>query len=121
LHDQNDPSAGDLLRDVAVYDLAAHIVTVATERCGCRVGLYVVDIGGGELRRVAGEVDRLEVRPLDLVEAPPNGLAVLAQHLVLVVDLLGAAEDVGRVGVLGDETKRLLLASATDHDRDPGA
>jgi serine phosphatase RsbU (regulator of sigma subunit) len=64
LYDYDDPSAGDLLRDVAVYDLAAHIVAVATERCGCRVGLYVVDIAGGELRRVAGDeglVQRLTI------------------------------------------------------------
>ncbi len=55
MSDHDHPSAGDLLRDVAVYDLAAHIVDVATEQCGCRVGLYVVDIAGGELRRVAGD------------------------------------------------------------------
>lgn len=64
MHDHDDPSAGDLLRDVAVYDLASHIVAVASERCGCRVGLYVVDIGGGELRRVAGDeglVQRLAI------------------------------------------------------------
>jgi serine phosphatase RsbU (regulator of sigma subunit) len=58
------PSAGDLLRDVPVYDLAEHIVDVATERAGCRVGLYVIDIAGGELRRVAGDdslVQRLTI------------------------------------------------------------
>jgi serine phosphatase RsbU (regulator of sigma subunit) len=55
MHDQDHPSAGDLLRDVAVYDLAAHIVDVATAQAGCRVGLYVVDIAGSELRRVAGD------------------------------------------------------------------
>ena len=33
----------------------------------------------------------------------------------------GDAEDVAGVGVLGHEAQRLLLAAATDHDRDPGA
>jgi serine phosphatase RsbU (regulator of sigma subunit) len=64
LRDQDHPSAGDLLRDVAMYDLAAHIVDVAATQCGCRVGLYVVDIAGGELRRVAGDeglVQRLAI------------------------------------------------------------
>ena len=64
MSDHDHPSAGDLLRDVAVYDLAAHIVNVAAEQCGCRVGLYVVDIAGGELRRVAGDeglVQRLAI------------------------------------------------------------
>ena len=55
MSDHDHPSAGDLLRDVAVYDLASHIVDLATEQGGCRVGLYVVDIAGGELRRVAGD------------------------------------------------------------------
>src|SRR5262245_47132412 len=71
------------------------------------------------LGRVARQVDRLEVRPLDLVVVSPDGLAMLAQDLVLVVDLLGAAEDVGGVGVLGHEAERLSLAAAADQDRDP--
>jgi serine phosphatase RsbU (regulator of sigma subunit) len=62
--DQDEPSAGDLLRNVAVYDLAEHIVDVASQHgCG-RVGLYVVDIAGTELRRVAGDdelVQRLTI------------------------------------------------------------
>jgi serine phosphatase RsbU (regulator of sigma subunit) len=64
MHDQNQHSAGDLLRDVAVYDLAGHIVDIATQRAGCRVGLYVVDIAGNELRSVAGDeslVQRLAI------------------------------------------------------------
>ena len=32
---------------------------------------------------------------------------------------VGAADEVGLVGVLGDEAQRLLLAAAADHDRDP--
>jgi serine phosphatase RsbU (regulator of sigma subunit) len=62
--DLDHPSAGDLLRDVAVYDLASHIVELATTLAGCPVGLYVVDIAGGELRRVAGDealVQRLTI------------------------------------------------------------
>jgi serine phosphatase RsbU (regulator of sigma subunit) len=58
--DHDEPSAGDLLRDVAVYDLAAHIVDVASQHgCG-RVGLYVVDIAGTELRRVAGDEELVQ-------------------------------------------------------------
>jgi serine phosphatase RsbU (regulator of sigma subunit) len=53
--DLDQPSAGDLLRDVAVYDLATHIAKLATAQSGCPAGLYVVDIAGGELRRVAGD------------------------------------------------------------------
>jgi serine phosphatase RsbU (regulator of sigma subunit) len=64
MSDIDHPSAGDLLRDVAVYDLAAHIVELAAAQGGCPVGLYVVDIAGGELRFVAGDerlVQRLAI------------------------------------------------------------
>ena len=67
------------------------------------------------------EPHALERRPLDLVGVAPDRRAVLADDLVLVVDRLGAAEDVGRVGVLGDQPEGLPLAAAADHDRDARA
>ena len=70
---------------------------------------------------VGRDRDVLEGRSLDLVGVAADRRAVLGQDRVLAGDALGRAEDVGRVGVLGDQTQRLLLASATDHDRDPGA
>src|SRR5712671_1832472 len=70
-------------------------------------------------RRLAGEIDALECRALDLVRVASDFLAMLAKHLVLVMDRRRAAEDVGRVGVLGDDQEGLPLAAATDHDRDP--
>ena len=48
------PSAGELLRDVASYDLADHVVGLAEALVGNPAGLYVADIAGTELRRVAG-------------------------------------------------------------------
>ena len=47
------------------------------------------------------EPDVLERRALDLVERPADRLAVPPQHLVLVVDLDGAAEDVRGVARTG--------------------
>src|SRR6185437_8047940 len=46
----------------------------------------------------------------------PDRLAVLAQDVQLA-GLVAAGEQVARVGVLGDQAKRLLLAAAPDHDR----
>src|SRR5439155_1604116 len=51
----------------------------------------------------------------------PDGLAVAAQDLPLVMDVLGPAEDVRCVGVLGHKPKRLPLAAAADHDRNARA
>ncbi|QEC49847.1 serine/threonine-protein phosphatase [Baekduia soli] len=49
------PSAGALLRDVPAADLAEHIVAVAQALGGRPSALYVLDIAGTKLRRVAGE------------------------------------------------------------------
>ena len=58
---------------------------------------------------------------LDLVGVAADGVAVAAQHVDLVGDLVGSAEDVARVGVLRDEAERLPLAAPADHDPRPRA
>ena len=71
------------------------------------------------LRRLPLQVDALQRAALDLVVRPSKPVAVLAQDVVLVADALRVAEDVGSVRVLGDQPQRLLLATASDHDRHP--
>ena len=39
-----------------------------------------------------------------------------AENVDLVRELVGGGDDVDRVGVLGDETKGLLLAGTADED-----
>ena len=68
---------------------------------------------------VVVEVDALEGRTLDLVGVTADLLAVLPQHLVLVVDRRRAAEHVRGIRVLGNEPERLSLAPTPDHDRRP--
>src|SRR5918994_2559555 len=57
----------------------------------------------------------------DLAEVAPEPLAVALEHADEVPDAVGVAEEVRRVGVLGDHAERLLLAAAADHDRDVSA
>src|SRR5436309_5298160 len=79
-------------------------------------------VGGlGAAAAVTADIHTLERGPLDLLERPPDGLAVAAQDLPLVMDVLGPAEDVRCVGVLGHKPKRLPLAAAADHDRNARA
>src|SRR5262245_39458462 len=85
---------------------------------------HVLRTGIGELaeavddarRRLRRDVDALECRALDLVGVAADRGAVLAQHLVFVVDRRRAAEDVARVAVLGHEAERFPLPAAADHD-----
>src|SRR3954453_7694159 len=54
---------------------------------------------------------------LDLVVVPADVVAVLLQHVQLVLHL-GTGEQVAGVGVLRDEPQCLLLAASADQDRD---
>src|SRR5665811_1783776 len=67
-------------------------------------------------RRLAAQIYAREVRPFDLLERPPDLLAALLQYAELVLQLLGAAEDVAGVGVLRHQPQRLALAAAADED-----
>src|SRR4051812_46337950 len=49
------PSAIRLLEDVAPHELPDVLVRMAGQAAGCRVALYVTDIGGCVLRIVAGD------------------------------------------------------------------
>ena len=49
------PNAVRLLEELPPHQLPAELVALAEEAAGCRVGLYVADIGGTVLRLVAGE------------------------------------------------------------------
>ena len=53
---------------------------------------------------------------LYVVEVATQRVAVTAKYVQLVGDSGRVAEDVARIGVLGHESKRLLLAAATDED-----
>ena len=71
---------------------------------------------------VGGEqAHRLQGGAFDLLEWSAHRLAVLGEDPVLVTQLVGIAEQVGSIGVLGDETQRLLLPASADHDRHPGS
>ena len=111
---------GEVLHHARVPDVAQpedHVL-----RAGVRQLAEAVDHLLRALARHAVErkLHGLERGPLDLVGVPPDRRAVLADDLVLVVDRLGAAEDVGRVRVLGDEAQGLPLAATADHDRRVG-
>lgn len=49
------PSAIRLLEEIPAHKLPAVLVGLAEAAAGCRVALYVLDIGGSELRLVAGD------------------------------------------------------------------
>src|SRR5204863_264130 len=119
LSGSDNPSAGDLLRDVPVYDLAEHIVDVATERAGCRVGLYVVDVGGdwfdistsssGAWLAVGDAVGK------GMVAAALSALAVSAQRSVRQAggsldDATWAIHEAVREGSAGNAFMTLVLA-----------
>src|SRR4051794_21090486 len=55
----------------------------------------------------------------DLVRIAPDGVAMTTQHVHLVCDVVGATEDVARVGVLRDQAQGLPLTTAADHDARP--
>ena len=67
-------------------------------------------------RSLAPEVDRLQVRPLDLPERPAYFGAAFAQDRELVGQLIRAAEDIAGVRVFGHQAQRLLFAAAADED-----
>src|ERR687897_284280 len=69
--------------------------------------------------RVGLEV-AVQDRDLDLVGVAPDGVAVPAEHVQLVCHLIGAAEEVARVGVLRDEPEGLPLATTTDQNARAG-
>ena len=71
-----------------------------------------VEVGVGVEEPAVGTV-----RAHDGVEVAADSLAVLAQHLRLVHELVEADLPVGRVGVLGRDAQRHLLAAAADPDR----
>src|SRR5262249_15989881 len=69
------------------------------------------DVPGRRARAVVGAHG-----DLDLGHGAPERVAVRAEHVDLVRDLVGVAEEVARVGVLGDQAERLPLTTAPDHD-----
>src|SRR5690606_15829646 len=72
----------------------------------------LVDLG------LAGPEDHVDVGAAhDLRRVASDVLAVLLEHLVLVADDVGPAEEVGVVGVLGGDAQGLLLPTAGDPHR----
>lgn len=63
-------SAGRLLRDVAPHQLAETLVGLAEQQAGCATALYVIDLDGTELRRVAGSAALPHRVPIARVVGP---------------------------------------------------
>ncbi len=64
------PDAIRLLEEVPPHRLAGEIVRLAQEAAGCPVALYVVDIGGSALRRMAGQTPLPDDIPIPQVLGP---------------------------------------------------
>jgi hypothetical protein len=72
----------------------------------------------GHRLATGADVDDVEHSTLDVIVRPPDGIAMMLQHVELVTDYVGAhaGEQIARVAILGDEAQGFLLAPAADQD-----